>query len=132
MILDRLGRFEEAVEVHGKSYAFYKTQESGGLYAIDLRRVGRIEEARDVARAVAGMSETMWGAYNLACFWAVDANPAESLRMLRRAFDLGYTSVNIFSDPDLAALHGNPDFEEICRGVRERIDTARRREPTPQ
>lgn len=57
-------------------------------------------------------SETVM--YNLACSYAMVNQKIEALETLHRALALGYDDVDFLSaDPDLAVLHGHPEFHRI-------------------
>ena len=59
--------------------------------------------------------------YNLACALARQGRSSEAVTALREAVDHGFGSLNwhdlgssILDDPDLASLHGDPEFEAIA------------------
>jgi non-specific serine/threonine protein kinase len=53
--------------------------------------------------------------YNAACVYAQLGRKAEALEALRRAVEAGFKDRGwIRRDPDLAALHGDPEFEQLC------------------
>lgn len=52
--------------------------------------------------------------YNLACSYALVNQKIEALETLNRALSLGYSDVDfLLADPDLATLHGHPEFHRI-------------------
>src|SRR5437764_657509 len=52
--------------------------------------------------------------YNLACSYALVNQKMDSLESLRQALALGYDDVDfLLVDPDLAVLHGLPEFQRI-------------------
>ncbi|HEY3967669.1 MAG TPA: hypothetical protein VGM05_24115 [Planctomycetaceae bacterium] len=57
-------------------------------------------------------SETVM--YNLACSHAMLNQKVEALEALQQALDLGFIDVDfLLADPDLAALHGRPEFQRM-------------------
>ena len=46
----------------------------------------------------------------------------EAVQYLRRAVEQGYSSLWLIRDPDLASLHGDPEFEAIVEELRRRND----------
>ena len=53
--------------------------------------------------------------YNAACVYGLFEKKSEALAMLKRARDAGYSNWDWISrDPDLACLHGDPEFERLC------------------
>lgn len=53
--------------------------------------------------------------YNAACIYALFEKKNEALAMLKRAREVGYANLDWLSrDPDLACLHGDPEFERLC------------------
>jgi serine/threonine protein kinase len=73
---------------------------------------------------------TLVSLYNLACFAATRGKREEALDFLQRALDNGYASDRICDDPDLASLHGDPEFEAIVAEVKRRIDEQQVNAPT--
>jgi len=76
---------------------------------------GRPDDAvRQVQTAVAlrpGDSNVL---YNAACTYGVLGMKVEALEMLKRAVDAGYGNVDWATrDPDLACLHGDPEFAKL-------------------
>jgi serine/threonine protein kinase/Flp pilus assembly protein TadD len=52
--------------------------------------------------------------YNAACTFCLMKKNAEALEALRKAWEAGWTDPNwVRHDPDLAALHGDPEFERL-------------------
>ncbi len=57
-------------------------------------------------------SETVM--YNLACSYAMLNQKVEALEALQGALDLGFFDVDfLLADPDLAILHGRPEFQRM-------------------
>jgi non-specific serine/threonine protein kinase/serine/threonine-protein kinase len=59
--------------------------------------------------------------YNRACFHALAGDRDEAIRSLRDALDLGYLDSTLIEDPDLASLHGDPEFEALLAELHERF-----------
>jgi serine/threonine protein kinase/tetratricopeptide (TPR) repeat protein len=59
--------------------------------------------------------------YNLACVSALLGETDEAIEFLRESIRRGFAYDVIFDDPDLAPLHGNPDFESLLEIVRNRL-----------
>lgn len=82
-----------------------------GMYA----EVNRVEEARremQLATALRPNDPTLH--YNCACTYTALGLKEEALDSLRRAWEAGYHDMNwIRRDPDLEALHGDPEFERL-------------------
>jgi hypothetical protein len=70
-----------------------------------------------VAEQAPGLTDSIYGCYNLACHWALAGSRLEALRFLRRTHDLGYSEPWIGRDPDLASLRGDPQFEAIVAEI---------------
>jgi non-specific serine/threonine protein kinase len=57
--------------------------------------------------------------YNAACTYGIMQKKAEALELFKKARDAGYGNVDWASrDPDLACLHGDPEFERLVAGGR--------------
>ena len=53
--------------------------------------------------------------YNAACVYGLFEKKNEALAMLKKAREAGYANLDWVSrDPDLACLHGDPEFERLC------------------
>jgi serine/threonine protein kinase/tetratricopeptide (TPR) repeat protein len=75
----------------------------------------RLEDAaREVQFAVALRPNDAIQLYNVACVYCNMNNKAEAIAALKRAWELGNRdAVWARTDPDLAILHGDPDFERM-------------------
>jgi serine/threonine protein kinase/Tfp pilus assembly protein PilF len=58
--------------------------------------------------------------YNLACLSALQGQRDEALDHLRGAVGHGFSSLWVTQDPDLASLHGDPEFEAIVEELERR------------
>lgn len=83
------------------------------LVAGDYAMLGRYEDAkREADMAMALRPNDTMILYNTACVFCAMNKPAEALDALRKAMDAGYrNNAWIRQDPDLAILHGEPEFE---------------------
>jgi non-specific serine/threonine protein kinase len=83
--------------------------------AIDYVSAKRLEDAtREVQFAVALRPNDANVQYNVACVYCAMNNKAEALNALKRAWDNGLRDGDwARRDPDLAILHGDPEFERL-------------------
>jgi non-specific serine/threonine protein kinase len=83
--------------------------------AIDYVAAKRIEEAsREVQFAVALRPNDANVQYNVACVYCAMNNKSDALAALTRAWDNGLRDGDwARRDPDLAILHGDPEFERL-------------------
>jgi len=121
MVFKDLGRPAEGVPYAARACELARTGNVCAVYALTLHLAGRTTEALEAAKQAEALPEDLGGLYNLACYWAVAGHRVEALRYLRRALDLGYTFAFIERDPDLASLHGDPEFEAIVAEVKKRL-----------
>jgi serine/threonine protein kinase/Tfp pilus assembly protein PilF len=85
------------------------------LLATDYAHVGRVEDAvRDANLAMALRSNDAMVLYNVACVFGQLGKKPEALDALRKASDAGWNDATwARRDPDLAVVHGDPEFEAI-------------------
>ncbi len=83
----------------------------GGDYAIQ----GRFEEAkREADMATALRPDDSMILYNTACVFCAMNNAGDALIAIRKAWESGYRDPTwTRQDPDLALLHGDPEFERL-------------------
>ena len=76
---------------------------------------GRAEDGkREADMAMALRPDDTMVLYNVACLLCLLNKPKEALVTLRKAKETGYrTPAWVRQDPDLAILHGDPEFEEM-------------------
>ena len=85
------------------------------LLANALATLGRIDEAkREADLAIALRPDDTMILYNTACVFCLLDKPKEALTALKKACDAGYSATAwARQDPDLAILHGDPEFEGL-------------------
>jgi tetratricopeptide (TPR) repeat protein len=83
--------------------------------AIDYGGVGRADDAmRELNLAMILRPNEATVLYNAACAFCVLGRKAEALDALDKAREAGFRDPEwVRRDPDLAALHGDPDFERL-------------------
>ena len=117
LCLGDLGRHEEALIHQGKACDLSRAQNACGAFAIALFKTGQPAKGRAAAEAAATLTDSIYGCYNLACYWALAGDRGEALRFLRRSLGLGLSDMVVSRDADLASLHGDPGFEAIAAEV---------------
>ncbi|HEX5216253.1 MAG TPA: protein kinase [Vicinamibacterales bacterium] len=85
------------------------------MLAIDYSAIGRIEDAaREVNLAIVLRPDEASVLYNAACAFCLMGKKPEALDVLRKARAAGFgDSEWARRDPDLAVLHGDPEFERL-------------------
>ena len=85
------------------------------LLAACFAQIGRFEEAkREADLAIALRPDDTMVLYNVACALCLANKPEEALVALRKSKETGNRSAAwVRNDPDLAMLHGHPEFEEL-------------------
>jgi non-specific serine/threonine protein kinase len=85
------------------------------LLAVDYADIGRTDDAnREANLAAALRPNEATVLYNLACAFCKLGRVDDAMRSLSRAYDGGFQDPAwARRDPDLAALHGNPEFERL-------------------
>jgi non-specific serine/threonine protein kinase len=121
-----LGRAEDAARLREREIVVLEQQlrdvpedvRARILLAADYAATGRHDEAsRELQKAVDLRPHDSNILYNAACTFGVMKRKPEALEMLRRARAAGYVNTDwIRRDPDLACLHGEPDFEKLLEG----------------
>jgi Flp pilus assembly protein TadD len=76
---------------------------------------GRTDDAkREADLAMALRPDDTMILYNVACVFCLMGMKQEGLDALKRAKETGYRSPTwVRQDPDLALLHGDPEFDEL-------------------
>jgi tetratricopeptide (TPR) repeat protein len=121
--LGNVGRFEEAARAESIACVQSNNQNPCALRAMYLHKAGHASEALAVANQAAALTPSGIGAFSLADYWAVANNRSNAIRYLRDAMNLGW-SAQIRTDPDFAALHGDPEFEAIAAESDRRLRAA--------
>jgi serine/threonine protein kinase len=85
------------------------------LLAGDFAIQGRFEEAkREAEMAMVLRPDDSMILYNAACVFCLMNNAADALVAIRKAWESGYRDpIWTRQDPDLALLHGEPEFERL-------------------
>ncbi len=85
------------------------------LLANAFATLGRLDEAkREADMAMALRPDDTMILYNLACVFCLMNNPKDAMKSLKKAIDAGYSATAwARQDPDLAILHGDPEFERL-------------------
>jgi DNA-binding winged helix-turn-helix (wHTH) protein/tetratricopeptide (TPR) repeat protein len=115
-----LGRVEEAARELSRACELGRNQEVCAAAAAVLLRLHAPDAASTAARATC-LPESVYGAYNLACFHAATGDTEQALRFLRRCVELGYADGWIEQDPDLEPLRPLPEFQAILSEVKVRL-----------
>jgi tetratricopeptide (TPR) repeat protein len=125
-ILEGLGRTEDAARLRQREIAVLEQQlrdvpedvRARILLAADYAAAGRHDEAtRELQRAVELRPHDSNILYNAACTYGVMKRKPEAIDLLKRAKAAGYQNLEwTRRDPDLASLHGEPEFEKLFRG----------------
>jgi non-specific serine/threonine protein kinase len=85
------------------------------LLATDYAHVDRVDDAvREAHLAMALRPDEATVMYNVACVFCQLGKKSEGLEALRKAWDAGFKDPSwARRDPDLAILHGDPEFERL-------------------
>jgi non-specific serine/threonine protein kinase len=86
------------------------------LLAADYAALGLKSDAiRELERAVEMRPNDANILYNAACTYGVMQMKTEALALAHKTIAVGYTNLDWMSrDPDLACLHGDPEFQQLC------------------
>ena len=85
------------------------------LLAGDYAEMNRLEEAvRETNLAITLRPNEATVLYNAACNFCLMKRKPEAVEALRKAWDAGFRDPDwARRDPDLALLHGDPEFERL-------------------
>ena len=122
-IYEGLGRTEDAAALRKREIVVLSQQlrevpedvRARILLAADYAATGRDDDAvRELQSAVDLRPHDSNILYNAACTYGVMKRKPEAIEMLQRAKTAGYENPDwIRRDPDLACLHGEPEFEKL-------------------
>jgi serine/threonine protein kinase/Flp pilus assembly protein TadD len=126
LALKRDGQMAKSLDAIRRACDMSGSQEHCSALALRLQQAGQEAEALKQAALASSLPPSPSGCYNLACLHALCGRKPDALRWLRRAYQEGYASVNIRSDPDLDTLRGNPEFESLVGSVMKRVSTPAR------
>ena len=109
MVLQRT----EVIEAHLKEVP--EDARARTILAGDYASVGRAEDAnREAQLAMALRPNEGTVLYNVACVYCYLEKKAEALDALTKAWEAGFRDPDwARGDPDLALLHGDPEFEKL-------------------
>jgi len=113
VLLGQLGRDQEALPTLEIACELGNAQSACAMYAISLFKAERAADARKAAQQAAELTSDSLGAYNLACYFALSGQRKRALALLSDALELGPVGTAPNQDPDLATLHGDPEFIAI-------------------
>lgn len=123
MALERLGRTEAARSLrqrHNRVLEQHLEQvfedvRARILLANNYASLGNKDDAiREVQKAVALRPNDSNILYNAACTYGVLQQKVEALTLLKKARNAGFVVMDYLArDPDLACLHGDPEFERL-------------------
>jgi non-specific serine/threonine protein kinase len=121
--LESLGKKEEYLDLARKQTEVLEKQlrtnpedvRARNLVATRYEQQGRVAEAeREMNLAISFRPNDPGILYNAACMYALRGDKQQALQMLTRAQAAGFHDSNwARRDPDLAALHGDPEFERL-------------------
>ncbi|MEP7149190.1 MAG: protein kinase [Acidobacteriota bacterium] len=91
------------------------------LLAGDYAMQGRMEDAkREADMAMALRPDDTMILYNIACAFCAMNNPVDAMAALKKSWEGGNINATwVRQDPDLAILHGDPEFERLYPPVSE-------------
>ena len=122
-VFEGLGRREDAERLRQREIAVLEQQlkdvpedvRARVLLAADYAVSGRAADAdRELQKAVDLRPNDSNILYNAACTYGVMGKKPEAIDMLKRAKVAGYQNLEwTRRDPDLACLHGEPEFEKL-------------------
>jgi adenylate cyclase len=127
MTCDGLKRADEARAARDRvlellpNYLLQNPDDSRGrmIHAVALAEKGKKDEAlREGDKALEINSDDPLMLYNGACLYARLGESQRAITVLRQAIANGYEDFGwMRNDPDLSALHGNPDFVALTHGA---------------
>jgi len=129
-VMERLGQSESALGLRQQAVRALERQLElvpedvrarvllAGNYAYFKREP---EAVRELQIALALRPKDSNILYNAACVYGLLGNKAEALAVLKRAGEVGYSALLTWAarDPDLACLHGEPEFQHLLEEGKE-------------
>ena len=81
----------------------------------DYATIGRVDDAlREINLAISFRPDDASVLYNAACTYCLVEKKPEALSVLRKAHEAGFRDSDwARRDPDLALIHGEPEFDEL-------------------
>ncbi len=116
----RLSRYAEAGKAFDTGCKSSNAQFACALEAVALEHANKKDEARAAAERASKATDSTWGTYNLACYYAIAGDNKRALFYLGRSVDLGFPNTSFETDPDFAALRGTPELQKLSVVVRQR------------
>jgi tetratricopeptide (TPR) repeat protein len=127
IVYSRAGMVEDAILSLERACDLSSSQEACANHAVTLMKAGKRPEALAALEHAGTLSGTPFGAYNIACAWSLAGEKSRALDALHEAVKLGFADALITDDPDLDALRGDPEFQEILLDVEESLRSRRER-----
>lgn len=119
-IYSDLQKFNEARDAYENACRRSRSQHPCSLYAITLRRLGSDAPADAAARQAETYADSLWGTYNLACYWALAGHREQSVKYLQKSVTLGLADGTVENDPDLSAIRSDPAYLALVQEVKKR------------
>ena len=120
LALVQLQRFSEAASAFATGCSQSNAQFACALEAVALHHAGKVSEASVVAERATRLTDSTWGTYNLACYYAIAGNKKEALTYLSRSVELGLSNTSFETDTDLKTIANTPELAQLAARVRQR------------
>jgi tetratricopeptide (TPR) repeat protein len=115
-----LSQFDEASKAFTIGCQSSKAQFACALQAVALQHAGKTAEAAKAADYACTLTDSTWGTYNLACYYAIAGNTKKAIAYLTRSVELGLPNTSFETDPDFRSLHGTNELQKLSVLVHER------------
>jgi tetratricopeptide (TPR) repeat protein len=116
----RLAKFDEASKAFTTGCQMSKAQFACALQAVALQHAGKSAEATTAAEHASKLTDSTWGTYNLACYYAIAGDSKKAISYLSRSVDLGFPNTSFETDPDFKSLQGSTDLQKLSMLVKQR------------